>query len=185
MDRAGVSEEFRRTLERALRHYGVTGLDPAPALEQAVFRIFLARERYDAGVQVVRALLTAWIAEPAPVGEPARLIDRLVRRLQPRSPLVADIARRRGVPLVPPAGGRGGARRRARRGTRRSCERWPACRTGPSASGASRRWSRSPQPLDGFLAERVSGPWSAREPMLEVSARWHYGLQDMQSLVAR
>ena len=39
-----------------------------------------------------------------------------------------------------------------------------------------------PQPLDGLLAERVSGQWSAREPMLEVSARWHYGLQDMRSL---
>src|SRR6185312_13547607 len=35
---------------------------------------------------------------------------------------------------------------------------------------------------DGLLAERVSGEWSAREPMLEVLARWHYGLQDMQSL---
>ena len=43
VDRAGVSEEFRRALEHALRHYGVANLDPALPLEQAVFRIFLAR----------------------------------------------------------------------------------------------------------------------------------------------
>src|SRR5262249_22863451 len=36
--------------------------------------------------------------------------------------------------------------------------------------------------LAGGLAEGVWGGWWAREPMLEVSARWHYGLQDMQSL---
>ena len=41
-----------------------------------------------------------------------------------------------------------------------------------------------PQPLDGFLADRSLGEWPAREPMLEVSARRHYGLQDMQSLRA-
>ena len=39
-----------------------------------------------------------------------------------------------------------------------------------------------PQPLDGFLAERVADTWQAREPMLEVLARWHYGLQDVRSL---
>src|SRR5262249_45648088 len=90
VDRAGASGDFRRALEKALRHYGVTELDPTPALDGAVFRVFLARERYDIGVQAVRALLTAWIVEP-PIPEARGLIDRLVRTLQARSPLAADM----------------------------------------------------------------------------------------------
>jgi acetyl/propionyl-CoA carboxylase alpha subunit/acetyl-CoA carboxylase carboxyltransferase component len=183
VERAGVSGEFRRALERALRHYGVTELDPAPALEQAVFRIFLARERYDVGVQAMQALLAAWIDEPA-AGAARRLIDRLVQTLQPRAPLVADIARRVAFRWF----------------------RWPQAEAARAAELAGvpdelralaslpdglereRRIAalvEIPQPLDSFLAERVSGAWSPREPMLEVSARWHYGLQDMQSLVTR
>ncbi len=118
--RAGVSDEFRRALQHALRHYGVTELDPTSELEQAVFRIFLARERYDDGVHVVRALLTAWIAEPVPVPGArgrhrpagAHLAAALTASRRHRT--------RGGVPLVPLARGRGRARRRARRGARRA-----------------------------------------------------------------
>jgi acetyl/propionyl-CoA carboxylase alpha subunit/acetyl-CoA carboxylase carboxyltransferase component len=184
VDRAGASKEFRRTLEHALRHYGVTGLDPGPELDQAVFRIFLACERYDAGVHAIRVLLTAWIAEPASAAEAAReLIDRLVRVLQPRAPLAADIARSVGFRWFrwPEAKAAHTAALAGVPGELRVLADMP---DGPERERRIAALVDIPQPLDGFLAERVSGKWSAREPMLEVSARWHYGLQDMHSLRA-
>ena len=183
VDRAGVSEEFRRTLEHALRHYGVTGLDRGLALEQAVFRIFLARERYDAGVHAVRALLTAWIADPSPTVEARGLLDRLARTLQHRSPLAADIVHSVAFRWFhwPRAQAARAAALAGVSGELRALADMP---DGPERTRRIAALVDIPQPLDGFLAERVSGEWSAREPMLEVSARWHYGLQDMQSLRA-
>jgi acetyl/propionyl-CoA carboxylase alpha subunit/acetyl-CoA carboxylase carboxyltransferase component len=179
--RAEISDEFRRTLGHALRHYGVTELDRTPELEQAVFRIFLARERYDDGVQVVRALLTAWIAEPAPEPGTRGLIDRLMRTLQPRSPLVADIARAVGFRWFrwPEAEAARAAALAGVPGELRALADMP---DGPERERRITALVDIPHPLDGFLAERISGQWAAREPMLEVAARWHYGLQDMQSL---
>jgi acetyl/propionyl-CoA carboxylase alpha subunit/acetyl-CoA carboxylase carboxyltransferase component len=177
--RAGVRPEFHSTLERVLRHYDVTGLDPTPALEQAVFRIFLARERYDAGVQVIRALLTAWITEPAPV-EAHGLIDRLVRALEGRAPLAADVARALAFRWFrwPEAQA---VRAVALAGVPGELTALAGMPDGPERERRIAALVDIPQSLDGFLAERICGQWSAREPMLEVSARWHYGLQDMRS----
>ena len=150
-----------------------------------MFRIFLARDRYDAGVHAVRALLTAWIAEPAPAARRAGSLDRLARdpagrarRWPPTSPAVwrsaGSAGRRRRPPVPPLLAGVPGELRGAGRHARRAA----------SASGASRPWSTSPSPWTAFSRNAVTGQWSAREPMLEVMARWHYGLQDMQSLRA-
>ena len=46
-----------------LSHYGVHGLDRTPALEEAVFRIFLAQRRAGSDVAVVTALLQQWLTE--------------------------------------------------------------------------------------------------------------------------
>jgi acetyl/propionyl-CoA carboxylase alpha subunit/acetyl-CoA carboxylase carboxyltransferase component len=181
--RAGVSGEFRRALEQALRHYGVTELDPSPALEQAVFRVFLARERYDAGAHVVRGLLAAWIAEPAPAAEARGLVDRLVHALQARSPLAADMARAVSFRWFrwPEAQA---ARDAALAGVPSELRALACMADGPERARRIAALVDIPHPLDDFLAERVLGQWSPREPMLEVLARWHYGLQDMQSLRA-
>jgi acetyl-CoA carboxylase carboxyltransferase component/biotin carboxyl carrier protein len=184
VDRAGVSEEFRHALERALRHYGVTELEPGPGLEQAVFRIFLARERYDAGVHVARALLTTWIAEPAPATAGVRtLIDRLVRTLQRRSPLAADIARSAAFRWFrwPEAEA---ARAAALVGVPGELRALAGMPDGPERERRISALVDIPESLDGFLAEQGCRQWPAREPMLEVSARRHYGLQDMRSLRA-
>jgi acetyl/propionyl-CoA carboxylase alpha subunit/acetyl-CoA carboxylase carboxyltransferase component len=183
VERAGVTREFRGVLEQALRHYGVTDLDAAAALEQAVFRVFLARERYDTGVQVMRALLTAWIAEPAPAAEARGVVDRLVRALQSRSPLTADIARRVAFRWFhwPRAQA---ARVAALAGVPGKLETLARVPDGPARERGIAALVDLPESLDGLLSERVSGGWPARELMLEVSARWHYGLQDMRSLRA-
>jgi acetyl/propionyl-CoA carboxylase alpha subunit/acetyl-CoA carboxylase carboxyltransferase component len=183
VDRSGLSAEFRRALKRALRHYGVTELDPSPALEQAVFRMFLARERYDTGVQAVRVLLTAWITEPAPAPEARALVDRLVRVLHVRSPLAADMAHAVAFRWFhwPEAEA---ARAAALAGASGEIPALAGMPDGPERERRIAALVDIPQPLDGLLAGRVSGEWSPREPMLEVLARWHYGLQDMQSLRA-
>jgi acetyl/propionyl-CoA carboxylase alpha subunit/acetyl-CoA carboxylase carboxyltransferase component len=181
VERSGVSGEFRCVLEGALHHYGVTELDRSPALEQAVFRMFLARERFDTGVQAVHALLTAWTAEPAPVAPARGLVDRLVRVLQARAPLAADTAHRVAFCWFhwPEAESARNAALAGVPGELRALAELP---DGPERERRIAALVDIPQPLDGFLGERVSRQPTAREPMLEVLARWHYGLQDMRSL---
>ncbi|MFT4109403.1 carboxyl transferase domain-containing protein [Propionicimonas sp.] len=95
--RAGLPSQFVDRLARALAHYGVTGLDRTPALEDAVFRMFLAQQRVASDVQVVLAVLDRWIGDPSPdraLAAPARAqLERLVRATQRRFPAVSDVAR--------------------------------------------------------------------------------------------
>jgi acetyl/propionyl-CoA carboxylase alpha subunit/acetyl-CoA carboxylase carboxyltransferase component len=181
VERSGLTDEFRQALERALRHYGVTELDVTAELERAVFRIFLARERYDTGVHVMRALLTEWIAEPRPIAGARGLVDRLVRSLPARSPLTADMARSVAFRWFqrPEAEA---ARAAALAGVADELRALAVLPEGPARERRTAALVEIPEPLDDILAERVSGRWSPREPLLEVSARWHYGLQDMRSL---
>ena len=44
-DAEGLPESFRIKLRRTLAHYGVDGLEPSPALDPALYRIFLAHRR--------------------------------------------------------------------------------------------------------------------------------------------
>jgi acetyl/propionyl-CoA carboxylase alpha subunit/acetyl-CoA carboxylase carboxyltransferase component len=96
-DRGGLPEVFRAKLTRVLRHYGVTDLEQTPALEEALFRVFLAQQRSTPDVTLATALLQEWIAEPPPSGDLAGrtrdVLDRLVVATQLRFPIVGDLAR--------------------------------------------------------------------------------------------
>ena len=96
-ERAGLPEAFQHRLSQVLRHYGVTGLERTPELEDAVFRIFLAQRRAASDAAVVTALLRQWLTEPPP-GEPLReraglTLEHLIAATQLRFPAVADLAR--------------------------------------------------------------------------------------------
>jgi acetyl/propionyl-CoA carboxylase alpha subunit/acetyl-CoA carboxylase carboxyltransferase component len=97
VDRAGLSEAFQGRLANALAHYGVTELERTPALEGAVFRIFLAQQRATSDATVVSTLLREWLREAPPneeLREPAGLaLERLVTATQVRFPVVSDLAR--------------------------------------------------------------------------------------------
>ncbi len=98
IDREALPESFRARLSRALLHYGVAALEPGPALEEAVFRIFLAQQRTADQLPVVLALLDRWLtAEQLPAGplrdELAEVLDRLIVATQLRYPSVGDVAR--------------------------------------------------------------------------------------------
>ena len=66
VERAGLTKSFEAKLAKALAHYGVTDLERSPALEAAVFRIFLAQQRAAADATVITTLLRAWLQEPPP-----------------------------------------------------------------------------------------------------------------------
>ena len=155
VERGGLPEQFRDRLLRVLHHYGVEDLDRTPAMEEAVFRIFLAQQRSAPEVALASAVLGRWIDEPPPTGELAGRRAAAAGTARPRHPAALPGGRRPGpqrpVPLVRPAGRRRGARRRPRRGARRARRAGRGrrrCRTAPTGS---RRWPRSPS--------RSSGSW--------------------------
>ncbi|WP_436521026.1 carboxyl transferase domain-containing protein [Actinoplanes sp. HUAS TT8] len=97
VERAGLPQSFQTRLSKALGHYGITDLERTPALEAAVFRIFLAQQRSSADAAAIAALLRSWLQEPPPdatLHEPAGLVlERLIAATQVRFPAVADLAR--------------------------------------------------------------------------------------------
>ncbi|MEW2380289.1 carboxyl transferase domain-containing protein [Micromonospora sp. NPDC047812] len=182
VDRAGLPEAFQAKLAKALAHYGVTELERSPALEAAVFRIFLALQRASADATVVATLLRAWLREPPPdesLREPAGLaLERLVAATQVRFPVVCDLAR--GVvfawfaqPLL--------RRNRARvyADVRRHLRHLDAH---PDASDRAERIAemvRSTEPLVRLLGQRLVRDDLDNAVMLEVLTRRYYGNKDL------
>ncbi len=101
-DAEGLPESFRIRLSRTLAHYGVHDLEPSPALDPALYRIFLAHRRAAAYVPVVSELLRWRLLHPDSLGSAAltdardgyrRMIDQLLTATQLRHPAVGDLAR--------------------------------------------------------------------------------------------
>ena len=98
LEREGLPEAFRTRLAAVLQHYGVTDLEPGPALEAAVFRVFLAQQRAADQIPIVSGLLERWrsaVPQFSPdmqhaVGE---VVERLVVATRLRYPVVGDLAR--------------------------------------------------------------------------------------------
>ncbi|MGH3434326.1 MAG: biotin/lipoyl-containing protein, partial [Thermocrispum sp.] len=96
-ERAGVPEWFTARLAKVLGHYDVADFERTDALEEAVFRIFLAQQRASSDVAVVTTLLRRWLVEPPP-GEDLKYaageaLEHLVEATQLRFPVVGDLAR--------------------------------------------------------------------------------------------
>src|SRR5215472_9939431 len=97
-DAEGLPESFRIKLRRTLAHYGVSGLEPSPGLDPALYRIFLAHRRSATHVPVVAELLRSRLRAPESLPDDAsdhyrRVIDHLVSATQLRHPVVGDLAR--------------------------------------------------------------------------------------------
>jgi len=97
-DAEGLPESFRIKLRRALAHYGVADLEPAPELGPVLYRMFLAHRRASAHVPVVSQLLQWRLHSPGSLPEHARdgyrrVLDQLVSATQLRHPVVGDLAR--------------------------------------------------------------------------------------------
>jgi acetyl/propionyl-CoA carboxylase alpha subunit/acetyl-CoA carboxylase carboxyltransferase component len=90
----GLPERFVATLERALAHYGIEGLDRRPALEAACHRLFLSQQRAGAARAAVRAILARRLEASSPAGDAFRgVLDRLESALGSREPALAELVR--------------------------------------------------------------------------------------------
>ena len=185
--RAGLPAQFVQRLERALAHYGVDSPDRTPALDEAVFRIFLAQQRVAADVQVVLAILDRWIGQPAPDAElagPARAqLERLVRSTQRRFPAVSDVARSVRFrwfdqPQVD------AEREQVLAGVAGEVADLAAHPEAPDYAARIAALSAIPERLVLTLAERLSHGITAHEPLLEVLTRKHYGDRELSGLRA-
>ncbi|GAB3934375.1 hypothetical protein GCM10027614_07270 [Micromonospora vulcania] len=156
VERAGLPDAFQARLGKALGHYGVTDLERSPALEAAVFRIFLAQQRASADATVIATLLrgaetrrTRRCASP-PVSRsgwwPPRRSASRGRRPGPG----------RGVRLVRPAAAAPQPRPRLRRGPRAPA----APRRAPGRAGPHRAHRRdgTQHRATGTAARPAAGP---------------------------
>jgi len=178
VDRAGLSDTFRSRLARVLAHYGVHDFARTPALEEAVFRIFLAQQRAAADVSVVVTFLQRWLTEPLP-GDGLRelvgqALEHLIAATQLRFPVVGDLARSivfrwAAQPML--------RRKRAEvyaavRGHLRHLDRNPDA---PDRAERIATMVASPEPLVRLLGQRIGRPGVDHGPMLEVLSRRYYG----------
>ena len=97
-EREGIPESLRRSLERALGHYGVQGLDRDAALAEAAYRMFLAQERVPSQFPAVAGLLDGRLRDADTLNAPLRkelreTLDRLVAATQLRHPAIGELAR--------------------------------------------------------------------------------------------
>src|SRR6185436_8499538 len=160
-------------------------LDRTPALEESVFRIFLAQQRSAPEVALASAVLGRWIAEPPPTGELAgrarQLLERLGRATQLRYPVIGDLARSvRFRWFDQPAVD--ADRADVLTGVRDELVALAA--NGGLADRADRveALAAIPEQIVRFLAERLEGGVPDHEPMLEVLARRHYREYDLHGL---
>ncbi|TFV79236.1 ATP-grasp domain-containing protein [Blastococcus sp. CT_GayMR19] len=190
IEREALPDSFRGRLSRALLHYGVDSLEPGPALEQAVFRIFLAQQRTADQLPVVLALMDRWLtAGDLPSGplrdEVAEVLDRLIVATQLRYPSVGDVARAVRFqyfekPVV----------QQARQEVVEEAERLLAELSSGGSAGSPEDMERvqalvaSPEPLIRILAERLGSPTAGVDPILEVLTRRYYRRRSLENLRA-
>ncbi|KRC53836.1 MULTISPECIES: carboxyl transferase domain-containing protein [unclassified Nocardioides] len=182
-ERGALPDHFRDKLLRVLAHYGVTDLERTPELERAVFRIFLAQQ-HPSDVDIAVGILQRWLGDPPPAAEDAAaaraLLERMVRATQLRFAVVGDLARsiRFGwfdQPAVDVE----------RRAVLEGVPAEVAALTDPAAADRDARidaLTAIPEPLVGFLRDRLADGLPASEPLLEVLVRRHYLEHDLHDL---
>ncbi|MES1243313.1 MAG: carboxyl transferase domain-containing protein [Acidobacteriota bacterium] len=84
---------FLDRLRRALEHYGVSGLDRSPELEESLFRVGISHRRQPRQAAPILALLERLLDQVSPGEEMRDVLDRLVEESQGREPPVHDLAR--------------------------------------------------------------------------------------------
>ena len=159
-EREGVPEPLRRSLARALGHYGVESLDPSAALAEAAYRMFLAQERVPSQFPAVAGLLDGRLHDadtlPAPLRKELReTLDRLVVATQLRHPAIGELARSVRFacfdgPLI------AAARERAHRRVRDQLERLAARPDAPDHAELIDEVVATSQPLLSILGERAA-----------------------------
>jgi acetyl/propionyl-CoA carboxylase alpha subunit/acetyl-CoA carboxylase carboxyltransferase component len=97
-DAEGLPASFTAQLRRALAYYGIESLDRTAELEAACHRLFLSQQRSGAARSAVLAILDRRLQLAGSLNEQVgddfrQALDRLVRAMEGRDPIVADLAR--------------------------------------------------------------------------------------------
>jgi len=185
VERAGLPDRFSDVLARALAHYGVTDLARTDALDEAVFRVFLALQRLDGGLFVVSSLLEKWLGEAPPTGELATRaragLDRLGRAIRRRDPVTGDLARSlRYRWFAQPRVDR--EREESLAHVRAEVAALAADPDAPRRAERIAALAEVPEQTVEVLAERIAGGIPTHEPMLEVLLARHYTDYDLVNL---
>ena len=185
VERAGLPGQFTDRLSQVLAHYWVGDVARTPELEAAVFRIFLAQQRFASEARVITSLLERWIGEAAPDAEVASSaraeLERLVRATQRRFPSVGDLARSIRFrwfdqPQVD------AERNEVLAGVGEEVAALAADPDAPDRDQRIGALASVPEQTVGFLAARLAQGVPAQEPMLEVLIRKHYTDYDLTAL---
>ncbi|HEX4729492.1 MAG TPA: biotin/lipoyl-containing protein, partial [Jatrophihabitans sp.] len=183
--REQLPASFADRLKRVLHHYRVYELDRTPALEEAVYRIFLAQPGTPAHLHLVASLLQQWMLDEAPPAEIADevrdVLERLVAATQLRYPVVGDLARSARFrwfdqPLVDQA------RASVLAGVRDEVSYLAANQGAADHAARLEALANIPERIVRFLAERIEAGVGEHEPMLEVLARRHYREHELRDL---
>ncbi len=177
VERGKLPASFSAKLERVLRHYGIDSLDRTPALEEAVFRVFLAQQRTAPDVTIATELLRRWAVEEPPTGDYAEgvrdLLDRTARATQRRFPVIADLARSvrfRWFDQPAVDAEREGVLASARDQAKALASQADS----PERAAGIDALANIPEQIVRFLCERLQQGIPEHEPMLEVLIRRHY-----------
>jgi acetyl/propionyl-CoA carboxylase alpha subunit/acetyl-CoA carboxylase carboxyltransferase component len=194
VEREGLPESFRSRLRQALRHYGIGNggaddLEPTPALQEAVHRIFLAQQRIADQVPAVLALLDRWLTAEAPMSGPARaevgdVLDRLVVATQLRYPAVGDLARAVRFRYFEEPVVRANRQVVLDQAARLLAELEDLGERGDDDAAMRRVEAlvESPEPLIRLLAERAERETVVPDPVVEVLTRRYYRSRDLQNV---
>ncbi|MGE0027258.1 MAG: carboxyl transferase domain-containing protein [Thermoleophilia bacterium] len=185
-DREGIPQALQRSLERALRHYGIDGLERTHELAEAAYRMFLAQERVNEQFPAVAGLLDGRLHDadtlPAPQRKALReTLDRLVAATELRHPRIGELARSARYaafdrPLIT------AARERVHRRVRDQLTQIAAAPGDPGAAALVDAVVATSQPLLPILAERTAGGIALGEPMLEILTRRYYKIRELRDL---
>ncbi len=184
VDREGLPEGFRARLSKVLANYGVTDLEPSDALEEAVYRVFLAQERATDQIPIVAGLLERWRTRAADMSEQVQrrvgeVVERLVVATRLRYPLVGDLARsiRYEVyerPLIE------GAREKLYASIREDLAQLAADPAGARREERIAALVASSEPVVRLMAEQLLTHGGGIAPMLEVMNRRYYKIRTLE-----
>ena len=185
-EREGVPEPLRRSLVRALGHYGVQELRRGPELAQACFRIFLAHRRAASQLPAVSALLNRLLRQSDEPSESVReelrqTLDRLIVATQLRHPAIGELARRVRFSLfdLPTVQA---ARERAHTAVSEQLDILAANPGAPDYADRIEAVVANPHPLIGLLGERLTEGVGPNEPLLEVLTRRYYKIRELRDV---
>jgi acetyl/propionyl-CoA carboxylase alpha subunit/acetyl-CoA carboxylase carboxyltransferase component len=183
---ASLPERFLERLRRALRHYGVAGLERTPRLEESLLWIWRSHQAAERQVPAVLAILGRRLkaAERAGAAEAgfALLLGRLIAAAENRQPALSDVARDVRYRLFDQP-----LYERARRQVYAEAEaHLEALRAGAARDERERRVAAlvaCPQPLQSLLSGRFERePGGMREAMLEVLTRRYYRIRELSDV---